>query len=68
MSKNKSSPKRMTLLAVQSIVCGIVLLLALVLRLLGGTVYDKTRELLYDALIDSGVMETVSVWLSEKHV
>lgn len=51
-----------SLLLIQSAVCGVVLLIALIVRLIGGSFYDELRNTLRDALIDNGIADTVSVW------
>ncbi len=52
-----------SLLLVQSAVCGVVLLIALIVRLLGGSFYEQLRATFRDALTDNGIADAVSVWL-----
>lgn len=44
MSEKRRTRSRVSLLMVQSIVCGVILLLVLVLRLCGGETYGRIRE------------------------
>ena len=55
------------LLLMQSAACGVVLLIALVLRLIGGNFYDEVRTAFRDALTDNGIADTVSAWLSSEN-
>ncbi len=52
-----------SLLLVQSAVCGVVLLIALIVRLIGGNFYEQLRTTFRDALTDNGIADTVSAWL-----
>ncbi len=58
----------LSLLAVQSTVCGVVLLIALLLRLAGGETWDQLRELLHRHMTADGIGEMVSEQLSEDGV
>ena len=44
MSEKRRTRSRVSLLMVQSIVCGVILLLVLILRLIGGETYGRMRE------------------------
>ncbi len=52
------------LLLTQSAVCGVVLLIALLARLIGGSFYEELRGTFRDALTDNGIADTVSAWLA----
>lgn len=54
-------------LLVQSAVCGAVLLLSLVLRLIGGGFYEDVRTRFKAALTDSGVADTIVTWLQTEN-
>ena len=56
-----------TLLLAQGAACGVVLLIALILRLIGGGFYDELRTVFRDALTDNGIAETVSSWLTSEN-
>ncbi len=58
----RRTPSRFSLLTVQSIVCGVILLLALLLRLIGGTQWDRLRTALRQQMFKNVVTE----WLEEK--
>ena len=60
MARRTSS--RFSLLAVQSVVCGVILLLALLLRLIGGMQWERLRETLRQRMFEN----TVTEWLDEK--
>ena len=49
------------LLIVQGVIAGVVLLVALVLRLIGGRLYEELRIRFRDALTDNGLAERM-VW------
>lgn len=49
-----------SLLLIQSAVCGVVLLIALIARLIGGSFYDSLRNIFRDALTDNGIADAVS--------
>lgn len=57
--KRKNSDR---LLLVQSIVCGVVLLIALIVRLIGGGFYQTLRTEFRNALTDGGFTEQVMAW------
>ncbi len=57
MAEGRCKRGRLSLLAVQSIACGVVLLLALVLRLIGGSTWDRLRTVFRQWLTDGGVAE-----------
>lgn len=52
MSKQRRTRSRVSLLMVQSIVCGVILLLVLILRLIGGETYERLRERFGSALTE----------------
>lgn len=52
-----------SLLLIQSAVCGVVLLIALITRLIGGSFYEELRSTFRRALTDNGIGNTVSAWL-----
>lgn len=67
--RSHRKPKRHTdtsLLLVQSAVCGVILLIALITRLIGGSFYEELRRTFRDALTDSGIADTVSAWLASE--
>lgn len=51
--------------AVQSIIGGIVVLLVLVLRLVGGGIYDQLREAFRTAITDDSLAQTIADALDE---
>ena len=59
----RRKPNAGTLLLWQSAACGVVLLIALIVRLIGGNVYDQLQTVFRDALTDNGIADTVSAWL-----
>lgn len=59
----RKKPNGGTLLLVQSAACGVVLLIALIVRLIGGSFYDELRTVFLNALTDNGIADTVSAWL-----
>lgn len=67
MPKIKSDKRGTSLLLMQGVACGLLLLVALAIRLIGGGVYDKARDVLYRAMTDDGVAETVLVFLEQNH-
>ncbi len=48
-----------TLLFWQSAVCGVVLLIALIARLIGGAFYEQLRTAFRNALTDNGIADMV---------
>ena len=70
MAEQQPKPKKRrdgTLLLVQSAVCGVVLLVALIMRLIGGSFYEELRTEFRDALTDIGIADTVSAWLTSEN-
>lgn len=66
MAEQHHKPKKRTggtLLFWQSAVCGVVLLIALIVRLIGGSFYEGLRQTFREALTDNGIADTVSAWL-----
>ena len=63
----RKKPNGGTLLFWQSAACGVVLLIALIVRLIGGGFYDELRTVFRDALTDNGIADTVSAWLSSEN-
>ena len=57
----RRTPSRFSLLAIQSVVCGVILLLALLLRLIGGSQWEQLRETLRERMLENAVTE----WLDE---
>ena len=53
------------LLAVQSVACAVLLLIALVIRLIGGRTEEETRAIFRTALLDNGLADTVVALLDE---
>ncbi len=70
MAEQHPKPKKHrdgTLLLAQGAVCGVVLLIALIMRLIGGSFYEQLRTAFCDALTDNGIADTVSGWLSSEN-
>ena len=66
MAEQHPKPKKSavgTLLVWQSAVCGVVLLVALIVRLIGGSFYEQLRTTFRNALTDNGIADAVSSWL-----
>ncbi|MBR2406812.1 MAG: M23 family metallopeptidase [Clostridia bacterium] len=55
MAESRRTPGRFSLLAVQSIVCGVILLLALLFRLIGGQSWEQLRTVLRQWMLDDGL-------------
>ncbi len=55
-----------SLLAVQSIVCGVVLLLALLLRLVGGDTWTQLRSLFRQWMTEEGLTQVIAEQLEEE--
>ena len=67
MAEQHGNPKKRdgsVLLFAQGIVCGVVLLIALVVRLIGSDIYAELRGVFRDALVDNGVVDTVVSWMN----
>ena len=61
-STDRKSPRlTISLTVVQCIACAVVLLLALVLRLIGGKPFESIRVLFEQAITDTSVTQTVAV-------
>ena len=59
-----AQPRRTpSFLAIQCVIGGVVLLLALALRLLGGTWYDSTRQSLENLFMDNAFSQAVYEWV-----
>lgn len=58
--RGRNNRAGLSLLAVQSIACGVVLLLALLLRLIGGTAWSGLRSLLHGWLTDDGLAQVIA--------
>ena len=56
-TQNKSHST--TMLTVQTVACGVLLLIALVIRLIGGGVYQQMQALIRTAMTDNAIVE---VW------
>lgn len=65
MAEGRCKHGRLSLLAVQSIACGVILLLALVLRLIGGGTWDRLHTVFRQWLTDGGIAEGWAVRLDE---
>lgn len=52
MAEQRRTRSRVSLIMVQSIVCGVILLLVLILRLIGGETYGRIRERFRDILTE----------------
>lgn len=63
-SKKQKTPVTFSLTMVQCIACAVVLLLALVLRLIGGKTFETLRSLFKQAVTDTTVTQTVADYLS----
>ena len=59
MSHTAKERSGWSLLAVQSILCGVVLLIALLFRLIGGEAWMLLRSLFRQQLTEEGLAETV---------
>ncbi len=55
----------LSLLAVQSIVCGVVLLIALLLRLIGGGIWEGMRSLFRKHITDDSITQTITEQTAE---
>ena len=60
MEEKRRTRSRLSLLAVQSIVCGVILLLVLVIRLIGGNAWESLRSMLQDWMTDEGITAVVT--------
>lgn len=58
----------LSLLAVQSIVCGVVLLLVLFLRLIGGETWEELRSLFHQWMTDEGITQVITEHNDEESV
>lgn len=63
-SGKKKTPITFSLTIVQCLACAVVLLLALILRLIGGKPFDTLRSLFKQAITDTTITETISETLS----
>ena len=59
MSKQRARHSRFSVLMVQSIVCGVLVLLALIFRLLGEGWYAEWRAVLRDSMTDLSFVQTL---------
>ncbi len=59
MAEQRRTRSRLSLIAVQSIVCGVILLLALLLRLIGGDTWDQLRTVFQHWMTDDGLAALV---------
>ncbi len=59
-SNNRTPP---SFSAVQGVLGGVVLLVALIMRLIGGPLYEDLRAVLTDCLTDQAVADTISAWV-----
>ena len=55
-TQNHTSPRRLSLVAVQCLACAIVLLIVLLFRVAGGTAYSKLQQGFSDALSRNELM------------
>ncbi len=55
----KSQSQSTAMLTVQCVACGVLLLIALIIRLIGGGIYKQTQEILRTVMTDNGIVE---VW------
>ncbi len=60
----KKTPVTFSLTLVQCVACAVILLLALVLRLIGGKPFDTLRSLFEQAITDTTVIQTVTEYFS----
>ena len=67
MAEQRRKSDTGSLLFVQSAVCGVVLLIALIVRLIGGGFYEEVRSVFRNALTDVGLADTVSTLLSAEN-
>ena len=51
----------MQLLAVQSVACVVILLIALLMRFIGGGAFDQLRQSFNQAMMDNSVINTLSL-------
>lgn len=63
MAKQQASHTNSRMLIVQSVVCGVLVLTALLFRLIGGGWYEQWRAILRDSMTDLSFVETLAeVW------
>lgn len=60
---SRRTPSRFSLLAVQSVVCGVIVLLALLLRLIGGTQWELLRTQWRQMMFENAVAQ----WFDEEY-
>ena len=60
--EEKSRPRRWSVLAVQSIACVVILLMAFLLKLAGGSAYEELKQEFRHALADNQLMATLAGW------
>lgn len=60
--REKRPPRRLSLLAVQSLACAIILVVVLLFRVAGGTAYTQLRQGFADALAGNELMTVLMRW------
>ena len=60
--RRKGTAGGMQLLAVQSVACVVVVLIALLMRLIGGSAFDQLRQSFNQAMMDNSVINTLAAW------
>lgn len=60
--RRKGTAGGMQLLAVQSVACVVVVLIALLMRLIGGSAFDQLRQNFNQAMMDNSVINTLAAW------
>lgn len=60
--RRKGTAGGMQLLAVQSVACVVVVLIALLMRLIGGGAFDQLRQNFNQAMMDNSVINTLAAW------
>ncbi len=60
-SKSKQ-PRRLSLVAVQCLACGVILLVAMLFRVAGGTAYTQLQQRFADALTGNELMVVLMRW------
>lgn len=65
-SDNRSSSNGWKLIAVQSISCAIVLLIAFFMRMIGGDAFAQLRQSFNDAIMDNSIAATIASLFTDK--
>lgn len=61
-SSKPKQPRRLSLVAVQCLACGVILLVALLFRVAGGTAYMQLQQRFEDALAGNELMTVLMRW------